>query len=163
WACLGLWHQAAGPALKALLRTAQLGAGLLLPALLLRGPERHFVAKAWLAGLLMTSLWALAQSALGPSHPLDAGREGEVFPGGFMAAAAGMGHHNQLGAALVAGLLFSLAALRVAALRAWAWPALLAGALAFLCTLSRGAWASFLLAALLLTPLLKGCIRWLPL
>ena len=162
WACLGVWHHAPAGALKGLLRAGQLAAGLLLPALLLRGRERDLVARLWIGGLILSALWALLQSAQGPSGAMNAGRSSEIFPGGFMAAAAGLGHHNQLGAALVAGLFLCAAALRTRHLRAWAWTGLLLGAAALVCTLSRGAWGGLLLAGLLISPLLKGRARWIP-
>lgn len=162
WACLGIWHHAPAGALKGVLRAGQLVAGLLLPALLLRGRERHLVARVWLLGMSISALWALAQSIAGSTASLNAGRASEVFPGGFMAAAAGMGHHNQLGATLVAGLFLCFAALRARGLRSWAWAGLALGSAALVCTLSRGAWASLLLAGLLLSPLLKGKVRWMP-
>jgi O-antigen ligase len=166
WAALplGLWLLAHAPsvgpgeALKAALRAAQLLLALALPPLLLReAAERRLAWRAFFAALAFSSLWALAQSAAGQGSALNAGREVELIHG-FQAAAAGMGHHNQLGAFL-ASAVAALAALILAGReRAWAWPALGLALAALLCSYSRGAWLGAALAAGLL--LARAPRRW---
>jgi putative inorganic carbon (HCO3(-)) transporter len=145
---LGIWllaHAALGPGgpwegIKGLLRAAEFAAALALPALLIRDKRAlGLVLRTVFFTACLGSLWAIAQSVAGPGAPLNQGREIEVI-WGFQAAAAGMGHHNQLGAFLAALLCLAWASWHSGLERPWALAALILGAAALLASYSRGAW-----------------------
>jgi hypothetical protein len=150
---LGLWVLAHAPnvgmaeALKGALRAAQFLLALALPPVLLRdAAERRLAWKAFFVVLAFSSLWALAQSMAGPGSALNVGREVELIHG-FQAAAAGMGHHNQLGAFLASAVTASAALLLAGREKGWAWTGLGVAVVALLCSYSRGAWLGAALAA----------------
>jgi O-antigen ligase len=166
FAPLGLWilAHAFGPsspweAVKGLLRPLEFALALALPASGIRDARGlRFVMRAVFFAGILSCLWALAQAALGPGSALNQGRESEVI-WGFQAAAAGMGHHNQLGAFLAAFLCLAAGAALAGVERPWALAALAFGAAALLASYSRGAWAGALLAFLMLVFLLPKKLR----
>ena len=145
---------------KAMLRAGELLGGLWLPVLLLKDEADLQVATKWvLLGLGVTCVWALAQTLAGPGSSLNAGREIEIIRG-FQAASAGFGHHNQLGAFLVAALALCAALLFAGELKRWAWAGLALSMAALVCSYSRGAWVGSLVVMAVLVVLLKPRQRY---
>jgi hypothetical protein len=147
WLLAHVPQRGAWECLKAALRALQFYLPLALAPLLLRRRQDWVPAlRVALAAGTLACLWALAQSASGPSSALSRGHEIEVSSG-FQPAWAGMSHHNQWGAFLVAWLALALAAALSGTERKLALAALALGLPALACSYSRGAWLGAVLVA----------------
>jgi O-antigen ligase len=150
----GAWESA-----RALLRFGQFFLALsLVPLLLTTRQALERGLRIVFAAGCAACLWGLAQTAFPHSLFLNDGHLNNIVFH-FMPGRAGMSHHNQWSAYLVAWLLLASACLARGFQRRWAIAALMLGAPALLFSYSRGAWLGILFGAAFLEPTLPRSMR----